>query len=235
LFLARFSGADLDEWVDAGEAWLTSFELTRARGLGHPLRLQHVIGRAVMRLVVAAQTGDEPREVQIMLSPDGKPTLADHPDLHVNVSHSGTLVAVASSSTAPVGVDLETDFATEFSTSQLAYRVYSAQEAAWLSALAEPQARREFVRCWTIKEAVAKAIGLSLMQALAGVVLEPEGENLRLVRVAQGPPPERWTIHQHEVDDGDEMLAVALPSPAIGIPVPCKLDRVALASGRLPC
>lgn len=85
-----------------------------------------------------------------------KPFLAAHPDIHFNLSHSGTL-AVCAVSDRPVGVD--TEALTTFSP-EAASLCFRASERAWL----EEEADRDwaFTRLWTRKESYLKYLGTGL-------------------------------------------------------------------------
>jgi 4'-phosphopantetheinyl transferase len=90
---------------------------------------------------------------------------------------------------AAVGVDVE-PCDREIDVERLAARFFDASEVAALRALGERERRDRFFDLWTLKEAVAKALGLELPPALASVALEiddrPAGPDLRLVRSPAG-------------------------------------------------
>jgi hypothetical protein len=78
--------------------------------------------------------------------------------LWVSVSHGRGSVAVAASAGGPVGVDLESR--RSFETHGLATRWFDPVEIAWLDNRADPL--EGFLRLWTAKEAVGKALGTGL-------------------------------------------------------------------------
>ena len=99
-------------------------------------------------------------------NPWGKPELAGNPDLHFNLSHSGTW-AVCAVSGMPVGVDVET----KPCSMELAKRYFLPQEAE----------QTELTRLWTAKEAFCKAIGRGLTVKLDSfeVCLHEDGAELK--------------------------------------------------------
>jgi 4'-phosphopantetheinyl transferase len=91
-------------------AHLDPVEARRAEGIASAADLgRFVVGAVLLRVAVAAATGQDPRAVSIDRTCDecggahGRPRVAG---LHVSVAHAGPLVLVATSP-HPVGVDVE--------------------------------------------------------------------------------------------------------------------------------
>jgi 4'-phosphopantetheinyl transferase len=133
------------------------------------------VGVALLRLLTARRTGLPPTAVAIDRTcptcdrPHGRPIVTGS-GLHVSVSHSGAWVAVAVSTVAEVGVDVE-HIGTDDLTA-LASRVLTADEA---SAIAGPA---DFYRFWTRKEALVKATGDGLSAPLDRVRVSPDPPRL---------------------------------------------------------
>lgn len=83
----------------------------------------------------------------------GKPFLKEYPDIHFNISHCKTAIAVAVSS-EPIGIDIES---IRKHTPALVERTMNPQESRQIMESSDPQ--REFIRLWTIKESVFKLSG----------------------------------------------------------------------------
>jgi hypothetical protein len=118
------------------------------------------------------------REPRLSHSADGQPLV---PGLAVSVSHTHQLVAVAASTDGPIGVDLEEVQPRQVQ--ELADRWFAPEELAWMSG--QPNQLDGFLRLWTAKEAVGKALGRGLRAAglrrvmpLGGGVVESEPELL---------------------------------------------------------
>ena len=96
------------------------------------------------------------RDLTLQYSEQGKPSLVRHPNLHFNLSHSGTL-AVCAVSGEPVGVDVETicDHGDE-----VARYCYQPKELDWLSQA--PDRAQAFTRLWVRKESYIKLTGTGL-------------------------------------------------------------------------
>ncbi|MGF1507207.1 MAG: 4'-phosphopantetheinyl transferase superfamily protein [Chloroflexi bacterium] len=120
------------------------------RCLNEQARAQFVVGRAVLRWLLAALTGGPPR---IETGPYGKPYLPAHPVVQFNLSHSAGHIVIAVDRGRAVGVDIEA--------------VRPLPDAAALAEVAFSPAERaaaaadldEFFTLWTRKEALLKAMG----------------------------------------------------------------------------
>lgn len=87
---------------------------------------------------------------------NGKPMLANDPNIHFNLSHSGTL-AVCAVSNQPVGVDVETQ---QNMDPGIAAMCFQPIEQEWINQ-ADDQCRA-FTRLWTRKESYLKLLGTGL-------------------------------------------------------------------------
>lgn len=172
-------GAELPEHV----ALLDPVEQNRRTGYRRAAdRSRFTVAAALLRLVVADQTGIDPGAVQVDRScrrcgaPHGKPHIRNA-DLHVSISHSGDKVALALCHHAPVGVDVET--IAERDITGLSRKVLTAAEV-----VGRPE---DFYTYWCRKEAVVKATGDGLRVPLTQVVVSPAGAPARLISY-QGAP-----------------------------------------------
>lgn len=126
-------------------------------------RLEHEAG---LRLLSQALCGGkglsgltvEELEKKIQKKPGGKPYFPEFPKVHFNLSHSEDAAACALGR-APVGIDVE-----KLRPFRLSYsgRMLTAGEQAYLEGCSESGRDREFFRIWTLKESLAKAMGLGL-------------------------------------------------------------------------
>jgi len=108
--------------------------------------------------------------------PHGKPMITGPVDgLHVSVSHSGDLIAVALTELGPIGVDVEETTRQTDIESMLSY-VFSPAE---LAALESPASL--FYLAWTRKEAILKATGEGLRVRMSTLTVLPDAaeHNLR--------------------------------------------------------
>ncbi len=93
---------------------LDEVERDRLRALRHaPTAAAYATAHLLARDVVAGLTGIRPRDVRVERHcpdcelPHGRPSLPDHPDLHLSLSRTSSLVVVAATRRGPVGVDVE--------------------------------------------------------------------------------------------------------------------------------
>lgn len=91
----------------------------------------------------------------------GKPFAPDLPDLHFNLSHAGPDILIGFARGQALGVDLERRDR-RASIDGIAGRFFAPREAQGLAVLPPLQQRHAFLRLWTHKEAVLKAIGSGL-------------------------------------------------------------------------
>jgi 4'-phosphopantetheinyl transferase len=152
-------------------------------------RERSTTGVAVVRAVLGTALGVPPAELAIDRScpacgaDHGKPRLVDAPDLHVSVSHSGSVVVVAVRTGSPVGVDVEE--VGRFGPGELdvlAGETLAAEERDQLAR--RPVAGRPpaFTTYWTRKEAVLKATGQGLGAPLGDLVVSAPSDPPRVLR-----------------------------------------------------
>ncbi len=228
LTLARFTPTDRDQWLATAANLLSAEERAPLQARPDPdRRAQHAIGRALLRLIGAEASGHLPTEIEITVSDEGKPALADAPELGVSVAHSGRVVVVAACPGATVGVDIEAPPEDAARCRRLAERRFSETEAAALGELPDAAIGDWFARAWTIKEAVGKTLGVGMIPALAGAVVSNDAD--ALVSVWTGPPAESWTVHQLLAPGGEEWLTVALPVPGVKLGAVTQLTHSAFS------
>lgn len=91
-----------------------------------------------------------------------------------SLSHSGGYAALArADSSLRIGVDVE--FHRRRDVLRMARSAFSESEADALAAAADPERERLFYAMWTVKEALAKALRLHLLDALRSCVLVVDG------------------------------------------------------------
>lgn len=177
-------------------------EQVRYRGFTHDARRANwLAGRALM-LAALEKTLDEV-DARTLRSRESGGVAYDDGRLHLNLSHSGEFLGVALS-TLPVGFDLERPRPRMVVRS--AGRIFSAQETAWLEALPAPEQLDGFYSLWTLKEAVCKAVELTLWDCMKTARFAlPDGRFS-----PQAPlPAGRWScLHARLAPDWHLALAV---------------------------
>ncbi len=174
LWLERIDTAGLDDTTLLGP-----LELERLESMSHTKRRrQFIAGRALVHRLLATLDKAGTRSFLIHVSATGKPYLADRPDLHISISHSGDWVACAVAG-VPVGVDIER-IDRRRATSELIEEVCSDEEQRLIRRLSPARRESFFTELWTLKEAWLKRHGAPLdvarMRAIKwSSVKAPEG------------------------------------------------------------
>lgn len=157
----------------------------------------------VRRVLAQLLGASDPSAVHVRTRPDGKPFLADTPWLHFNLSHSDSVAVVAVSEHAEVGVDVESCRVIDDADAMVLAHFSPTEQAGWHS-VARDLRDRSFLRCWTRKEAVVKAVGTGLTIALDTLDVGVGGERRRVRCHEAGGAP--WAL---------DLATVELPGGAI--------------------
>ena len=168
------------------------------------------LSRGLLRLVLARYLDLPPAEIEIDRSCPycdrlhGRPRLLRRPEtalesIEFSVSHGGDLLVLAFVGHAPVGVDIEPIGASEVVAAELLDFTLTADERARLQDLPAPQRRRMFLRLWTGKEAVLKALGTGLDVEPQAVALPPFPIGGKVAVTLPGSPPVDLWVKDVEV------------------------------------
>lgn len=182
----------------------------RARALRYKIakpREEFVIGRGLLRALLAGPLGVPPPAVPLAYLPSGKP-FADAPGApHFNVTHTDG-VAVLALAARRVGVDVER-VRPIADAPGLVRRYFSAAECAAFAALGDEHRGPMFFRGWTCKEAVIKAAGATVA-CLAGFDVELRPEHAPRVNAVRAPElAGEWGL-THWVTEANVAVAVAV-------------------------
>lgn len=189
-------------------------------------RRRYAAGRARLRSLLRELLDCPPSRVALVNRVGGKPALgAEHSasGLRFNLSHSGSQVVFAVTHDREVGVDLE-QARPVAEAATLAERFFSARESEHILGTSAVARAAEFLRCWTRKEAVVKALGGGLHLPLDSFTI-PLGPHPAPVRWADAQD-ERWTVADVDAPRGF-FCAVAVEGE-LGPPVPTLLSDPAL-------
>ena len=122
--------------------------------LRSPLGRRLALGAGLLLSHALREAGAE--ELRLDCGPQGKPFLTACPQLHFNLSHSGSL-ALCAVAEFPVGADVEKIGPCR---PGVARRCFRPEELDWLARSPDPD--RDFVRLWTRKESYLKLLGIGL-------------------------------------------------------------------------
>jgi 4'-phosphopantetheinyl transferase len=177
--------------------YLSRDELARA-GRFHFARDRdrYIVGRGLLRALLAERLGAQPRDLRFEYSQYGKPRLRSREAISFNVSHSANRALFAFGSGESIGVDIEV-LDSKPSDELVARQFFSAVEVAEFLSLPAVVRPRAFLTCWTRKEAYIKARGegLSLPLQDFDVTLLPDVEpELRRTAWSSTEPGE-WRLY----------------------------------------
>lgn len=150
------------------------------------------------RLLVGYAGGD--RATVIETGPHGKPFAPALPWLDFNLSHAGSFVAIAFARGQPLGIDIE-PLDRRVAVEGVATRFFGAAETAALERIGADARQPAFLRLWTHKEAVLKALGDGLGFGLDRIEFDLSGDGrvARLARVAaEAGGPADWQLRPLE-------------------------------------
>lgn len=173
-------------------------------------RRQYVVGRGVLRSLLATYQGTRPELVRFTYGPRGKPFLASQEDLFFNLSNSDEMALVGFVLGREIGVDIEY-LKPMPDCEQISERFFSESEREVLRRMPAEVKEETFFNCWTRKEAYLKAVGEGLAAPLDSfdVTLAP-GEPPRMLTLkGDAAAASRW-LFEHLRPAPDYIGAVAL-------------------------
>lgn len=170
-----------------------------------------VAGRLLCRSLLGKMTGCAPKNLDIAVSPEGRPYLPGHPDIDFNLSHTAERVALAICRNGRVGIDIERLAAhAEAAMPDLVPLVLSKTEEAGLRHLPPPERPAAFLALWVGKEAILKCRGRGLLDDPRGVPIESANTTNNLCECSDNPGDRRQL---HRGNDGGYLWAVATEEP----------------------
>lgn len=134
----------------------------------------------------------------------GKPFAPALPGLEFNLSHAGSYAAFAFALGQPVGIDIEL-LERRISVDGIAARFFGERETAALARVDARRRQEAFLRLWTHKEAVLKALGDGLAFGLDRIEFElaVDGRVEGLARAAtEAGAPSAWRLWPFEPSPG---------------------------------
>jgi 4'-phosphopantetheinyl transferase len=159
-------------------------------------------GRAPLLALLGAYLDVPASRVALTTAQHGRPALADDSGrgLDFNWSHSGDAALLAVARGVAPGIDIER-MRPRPRALDIARRYFSAAEADGLAALPEVARSLAFLRLWTAKEAVLKALGRGLAFGLQRLEIALD-EDVPHLRRLHGERVSDWQLHALAPDDG---------------------------------
>jgi len=180
---------------------------------------------ALARLLAAAALentfGCEARQWLIAYGEKGRPRLENCPNdtLDISISHTNGMVAFAFTQQGLIGVDVE-DQERNADIELLAREVFSPSESARFHTLSSAARKDYFFKCWTLKEAYTKALGLGLYAGFRTIEFETfesgivaaQNHQLKIQAPDDPNPMSAWCFH-HQIVRSSLHVAVAHLTP----------------------
>ncbi len=178
-------------------------------------RRRFLVSHAALRSILGIYLDVPGGDVEIALSPTGKPELASHlaqNGLQFNLSHSEEIALVAVSFNREVGIDVERIRPLGEMESIVERDFAAAERDAWLG-LPDDQRIAAFFRCWTRKEAYLKARGVGLSLGLDQFEVSfSSDESVGIVRdVDANDAARQWRFY--DVSPRENYLAACVTRP----------------------
>ncbi|MGB5051137.1 MAG: 4'-phosphopantetheinyl transferase superfamily protein [Caldilineaceae bacterium] len=156
---------------------------------------RYAVRRGILRHLLGGYLSIPPADIVFAYGLQHKPALAEtqnQADLRFNLSDSGEMAVYAFAVGQEIGVDIEED--RDYPDAhQLAAHFFSPAEAEWLANQPAEQTSAAFLRCWTCKEAVVKALGDGLMAPLLDFTVAHWQTPPRLIGPAASIAD--WSVH----------------------------------------
>ncbi len=166
-YYANFSAFDTEEKLNARLFEISEAKRERIQTVKRfESKASLLAGELLLRAVLKKEYGLE--EIRIEIGEFGKPYLADHPEIHFNLSHSGT-IAVCTVSDVECGVDVE-QISKPHEVMGVANRFLSVKEHA--AVLMSPNPNEAFCRLWTLRESYVKMRGKGFQIGLSTLKCE---------------------------------------------------------------
>ncbi len=149
--------------------------------------------RAVTRSVLSRYTAVEPRALEFVPGPSGKPEIATaiETPLQFSLAHTDGMTTLLVGDGRVVGVDVESE--RRLATGRLPLSVLGSRELARLNRSPAEQRPVRLLEHWTLKEAYAKACGRGLELPLDRVEFVITGRRINARFDARfGPDPRPW-------------------------------------------
>ncbi|HKY02948.1 MAG TPA: 4'-phosphopantetheinyl transferase superfamily protein [Burkholderiales bacterium] len=196
LWLLRYESVALA----GGPAWFSEEEHARLASMHHPRRrLEFVLGRRLLRHALQSRYPNAFRGWRVEAPETGRPFLETEdssPPPTFSISHCKGHVACALAPMGPIGVDVECIGTRKRDVASLSAAVLHPIEQERLAASNAVDRERLFLRFWTLKEALAKALGLGLAIPMRELAIVDD----RLVHAPTEIESPDWRFHSLEKD-----------------------------------
>ncbi len=193
------------------------WQLTLSLPPSGDVKAQRSLSRTRLLQILALYCDNSLTDVPLMISANGKPELrpeANPQEIQFSVSHCLDRMVVAVGKGRAIGVDIEKIRAHTKSLA-IAQHYFSENEAKYLASLDGAKCNRDFIRLWTCKEAIVKALGTGMFQHMRTIEIDLRDE-ARIQKIANlampassetAPPLSCWLLKELDLDESDEAFS----------------------------
>lgn len=178
----------------------------------------YIVSRGLLRVILGAYLGDEPKKLVFINGPHGKPMLdGGYQDaIRFSVSHSNRRALYAINRGREIGVDIE-KIRPEFSFEEISDKYFSPREAAFLRTRPVPDREKVFFSFWTLKEAFMKGTGKGFSLPLDRFEITNDPPKVVSLE-GDSEAAARWSIRSMHLEPG---YAAALAVEGPDLPIRC--------------
>lgn len=188
----------LNQWISHSQhlkTLLSEKEITRVeRRKIQEKQEELILSRGILRIIIGSYLDQEPADLKINSTPDGKPYL-ENSKLEFNLSHSGNIWICALCQSKQVGIDIQERYPIT-SIKTIIKNYFSVDEKNYLDSLPAGQYKDNFFSLWTAKEAYLKAIGKGFQESPTKISILPDASsgNYILDQAQSQQKSGEWTI-----------------------------------------
>lgn len=182
-------------------------------------RSSYIVSRGLLRVILGAYLGEEPKKLVFINGPLGKPMLEggpDRPALRFSVSHSNRRVLYAINRGRELGVDIE-EIRPEFPFEEISDNYFSVREAAFLRTRPVQDRKDLFFTYWTLKEAFMKGSGKGFSLPLNRFEITHDPPKVVSLQ-GDSEAATRWSLRKVHLEPG---YASALAVEGPDLPIRC--------------
>jgi 4'-phosphopantetheinyl transferase len=157
-------------------------------------RARFVLGRGLARKCLGRYLGQTAETIELAYTDRGRPVLRGDEAIQFSISHTHDLVAIAVTTDARVGIDLEY-VQSRPNVLELAKQIFSEKDLQTFQALPHDEMRPAFFRAWTRKEAYLKARGEGIAEGLRQISVSFDPEETGTIMDARDESAEQaWRL-----------------------------------------
>ncbi len=158
-------------------------------------RARYVLGRGLARNILGRYLARTPETIELAATERGQLYFPDDETMRFSITHARDLVAVALTTRARVGIDIEYT-ERKLNLEGVAERILSAEDFREFEALPEQEKVAAFFRIWTRKEAYLKATGEGITNALKEISVSMHAEEIGTIADARDAAgAKKWRMH----------------------------------------